>query len=85
MDFAKESINTLIQTNYCTFEESKELAIEAASYKCERAISLADCFVIALARLTGSSAVFAKKEKELLIEMKRRRFDVPISFLEDLV
>jgi predicted nucleic acid-binding protein len=85
MEFARESINTLIQTSYCTFEESNELAIEAASYKCERAISLADCFVIALAKLTGSTAVFTRKEKELTVEMKRKNFDVPVLFLEDLV
>lgn len=85
IDFAKESINTFIQTNYCTFEESNELAIEAASYKCERAISLADCYVIALAKHAGSTAVFARQEKELIYEISRKKFDVPIVFLEDLL
>ncbi|MGH9877468.1 MAG: PIN domain-containing protein [Nitrososphaerales archaeon] len=83
VSFAKESVTTFIQTNYCTFEDSHDLALEAGTYKCGRAISLADCYVIALAKLTGSTAVFAKREKEIVLEMGRKRFDVPIIFLED--
>ena len=82
---AKESVTTFIQTHYCTFEDSSDLAIEAASYKCERSVSLADCYVIALAKLRGSTAVFARRERELVAEMDRKEFDVPILFLEDLV
>jgi predicted nucleic acid-binding protein len=82
---ARESIRTFAQTRYCTFEESDELAIEAASYKCERAVSLADCYVIALAKLRGSTAVFAKREREMVAEISRKKFDVPVVFLEDLV
>ncbi len=85
VNFAKESVTTFIQTHYCTFEDSDDLAIEAATYKCERAVSLADCYVIALAKLRGSTAVFARKEKELVSEMRRKKFDVPILFLEDLI
>jgi len=40
-----------------------ELADEAALVKCERAISLADCFTIALARVYGCPALFAKRER----------------------
>ena len=58
-----------------------ELADEAALIKCERAISLADCFTIALARVYGCPAVFAKKEKELEREMERRPFNVEMLFL----
>ncbi len=85
MNFAKENVTTFLQTNYCIFEDSHELAIEAASYKCERALSLPDCYVIALAKLTGSTAVFARKEREIVAETARKKFDVPILFLEDLV
>ena len=85
MNFAKENITTFLRTNYCTFEDSHELAIEAASYKCERAVSLPDCYVIALAKLTRSTAVFARKEKEIIAEMDKRKFDIPMVFLEDLV
>ncbi len=85
VNFAKESVTTFIQTHYCNFEDSDDLAIEAATYKCERAVSLADCYVIALAKLRGSTAVFARKEKEIVSEMRRKKFDVPILFLEDLI
>ena len=85
INFAKESVTTFIQTRYCTFEDSDDLAIEAAAYKCERAVSLADCYVIALAKLRGSTAVFARREKEIVAEISRKKFDVPILFLEDLV
>ena len=85
ISFAKESVTTFIQTRYCTFEDSDDLAIEAAAYKCERALSLADCYVIALAKLRNSTAVFARREREMVTEIARKRFDVPILFLEDLV
>ncbi len=58
-----------------------ELADEAAMVKCERALSLADCFTIALTQVYGCPAVFAKKEKELEREMKRKPFKVRILFL----
>lgn len=85
INFAKESVTTFIQTRYCTFEDSDDLAIEAAAYKCERAVSLADCYVIALAKLRGSTAVFARREREIVAEISRKKFDVPILFLEDLI
>ncbi len=83
MNFAKENITTFLRTNYCIFEDSHEFAIQAASYKCERAVSLPDCYVIALAKMTGSTAVFARREREVIAEMDKRKFDVPIVFLED--
>lgn len=52
--------------------------------KCRRAISLADCYVIALAEKIKGCAVFAKKEKEIIKEIKRKSFAIPIIFLEDL-
>jgi hypothetical protein len=40
-----------------------DLAIQTGKIKCERAISLADCFCLALAHKTFCSALFAKREK----------------------
>ncbi|MDK2383538.1 MAG: PIN domain-containing protein [Candidatus Korarchaeota archaeon] len=56
----------------------------AGELKYDRAISLADCYVIALARTMDAAAVFAKREKELVREMERVPFDVNLLFLEDL-
>jgi hypothetical protein len=47
-------------------------------------MSLADCYVIATARTHGASAVFARHEKDLDAEIKRKRFDIDVLFLEDL-
>jgi len=52
--------------------------------KCRRAISLADCYVIALSEKIKGCAILAKKEKELIKEMKRKSFEIPIIFLGDL-
>jgi hypothetical protein len=85
INFARETMKTLLETHYCRIDDSDELAFEAAAYKCERSVSLAGCFVLALARLKGLTAVFAKREKEIIAEMSRKRVDVPVLFLEDLI
>ena len=58
---------------------------EGGRIKCYRAISLADSFVIALAKKIKAAAVFAKKERELQREIDKRPFDIDIIFLEDFV
>lgn len=59
--------------------------IEAGKIKCVRSISLADCYIIALAKILNATSVFAIKEKELEREVKRTPFDVPVVFLEELI
>ena len=54
---------------------------EASRMKCQRAISLADCFTIAIAKLYGCAALFAKRERGLDAEAARRAFKVPLEFL----
>jgi len=56
----------------------------AGAYKCGRTISLADCYVIAIAELQHATAVFARHENGLDEEIRRKPFDVSILFLEDL-
>jgi len=64
--------------------DSISTLIQAASvYKCERAISLADCFSLAQARWLNCAALFSRKEKDLLKEMAKRPFDVEIKFLHE--
>jgi hypothetical protein len=64
---------------------SDELDMAAGTIKCERAISLADCYVLGLAKLEGVTALFAKREKELEKEIEERAFDIPVQFLEDYI
>jgi hypothetical protein len=66
--------------------ESISPLIESASeYKCDRAISLPDCFSMSLAKRLSLPVLFAVREKELAKEIEKRPFDVEILFLEDLV
>ncbi len=63
--------------------EGKEVQLLAGEYKCKRAISLSDCFTMAAAKILGAPAMF-RKERELLEEIKKHKFDVEILFLEDM-
>ncbi len=67
-----------------TVEIVSGLDEEAGDIKCGRAISLADCYVIALAEALDATAVFARREKEIIREMERAPFGVNLVFLEDL-
>jgi predicted nucleic acid-binding protein len=65
--------------------DSDEIDMTAGACKCERAISLADCYVIATAMCNHASVVFARHERDLDSEIKRKPFDAEVVFLEDLV
>ena len=80
---SNEKVDKLLTSGYVTVEDISFFISEASKYKCERAISLADCFCLALAHKQLYSAVFARREKDLVIEMRKNPFDVEILFLED--
>ncbi len=80
---AGEKLSELISSNYVV-PYGEPLIFEAGKIKCERKISLADCHVIALAMKINGSAVFARREKELDKENKRRAFEVELVFGEEL-
>lgn len=82
--FARQSVNSFLRGQYASVVASNELDLIAGAFKCERTISLADCYVLGLAKLEGASALFARRENELEKETKRKPFDVPLQFLEDL-
>ncbi len=86
LDFntAKTKIETLLNANIVQVAVSRDLIPFTGKYKCERAISLSDSFVIGLAKYTGGAALFAKKEGEIKRELTRKPFDVPILFLEEI-
>jgi predicted nucleic acid-binding protein len=81
--FASEAVESLLRTNYVSVLSSDEVDMEAGRYKCSRAISLADCYVLAVAKNQNASAAFAKREEDITKEMRRRPFDVRTFFLED--
>jgi hypothetical protein len=74
-----------LKAQYASVTASDELDAAAGTYKCERAISLADCYVLGLAKLEQATALFARKERELEKEIKRKPLDVQVHFLEDYV
>lgn len=78
-----ERVNKLLASGYVSIEDTMPLVDAASKYKCERTISLADCFCLALAHKTSCNTLFARREKELIKEMKKKTFNVKILFLED--
>jgi len=83
--FALEAMETLEKTGFVKFHESTQLDYAAGMQKCARKISLADCYVFALAKEIRSAAVFARHEKDVSAELKESPPDVPVIFLEDLI
>jgi len=80
---SNERVDKLLASGYITTEDTSPLILDASAYKCERAISLADCFCLALAHRSLCRATFARREKDLAAEMQRKSFDIEIIFLED--
>jgi len=76
-------VEKLLASGYIIVEDLSALIIEASELKCQRAISLADCFCLALAQKISSKALFARREKDLVNEMKKQPFEAEIMFLED--
>jgi len=64
-NFADVCVNNIIVTKNITIDGSLNQARESGKIKCSRSISLVDCSCIALAKDTGTTAVFKHLEKEL--------------------
>jgi len=80
---SSERVDKLLESGYLVIGDTYSLIYSASRYKCERAVSLADCFCLALAHRSSCSALFAGREKDLVEEIQRKPFDVEILFLED--
>jgi predicted nucleic acid-binding protein len=80
---SNQRVNKLIASGYFRVEDTLRLIDEAAKTKCKRAISLSDCFILALAHKIVGSALFARKERELEDEMRKEPFNVNLVFLEE--
>jgi len=84
-EFARASTEMFLKAQYASVTATDELDAAAGAYKCERAISLADCYVLGLAKLEQAAALFARREGDLEKEVRRKPLDVPVHFLEDYV
>ncbi len=83
-EYAEHAIFTFLEGMFAEVVSSEELDQAAGRYKCERSISLADCYVIAAAKIRNASALFAEPETDLVREIKLHDFDVDILFLSKL-
>lgn len=81
--FAREAVETILRSGRVSVASSNEIDIEAGGYKCARSVSLADCYVLAVAKVLKGTAVFARREDEMNREARRKPFDVDVVFLEE--
>ena len=84
-NLASKKVTNLVNSGYFIIEDVENIIENSARYKCERKISLADCFTLGLAKYLSAPALFAVKEKEIINEEKKKPFDIHILFLEDLL
>ncbi len=83
-DYADRLVGSFLDGMYTEIVSSVELDLAAARYKCERSISLADCYVIAAAKLNSASALFLRQEEDLEKGVRSRGgFDVDVRFLTE--
>ncbi len=81
-DEAWARVEKLLASGYIIVDEASNLMEDAAVLKCERHISLPDCFTLALARKYKAIALFASREAELVREMEINPFKARIQFLK---
>ncbi len=78
-DIARELLNSIRGSVIVVAND--DLDEKAGDLKCSRSIYLADCYVIALAELIDGTAVFARREQEILKEIEKPSFNAGIVFL----
>ncbi len=81
-DTARRKTDNLIQSRTIEIVDDSFLLHDAARIKCGRAIALGDCYTIALAQKLKGTALFAHPEEDLDRENRKKRFPVPIAFLQ---
>lgn len=75
-------IRSLVDSGYFEVRETSDIFELAAKYKCERSLSIVDCYALALGKDLNIPVLFSRREKELAKEIKSKIFDVKIVFLE---
>jgi predicted nucleic acid-binding protein len=85
VDYAEEKIRSLMNSGMLNIYDSESLHLDAGKIKCNHAISIADCYIIASALNLNGRAVFSRREKEMVIEARKRSFDPPVVFLEEVL
>jgi len=60
------------------------IALVAGQFKCKYPIALADCWVLATAKVNGVPALFESREEEIAKRLSEIEQEVEVKFLEDL-
>lgn len=81
---AKKSVELLRKSNEIRIFASSGFLDLAAEMKCVRSISLVDCVTLALGEALSLPVLFAKRESELTVEMKKGPFKTKLVFLDEL-
>lgn len=84
-EHATSKIRALVASGYFEIKQTADILELASKYKCERSLSIVDCFALALGKELELPVLFSKREKELEKEIKIKPFDVRIFFLEDWI
>jgi predicted nucleic acid-binding protein len=82
-EVAWAKVEKVLGSGYIVVEDASGLMEAAASLKCERRVSLPDCFTLALADRMKIKALFASREAEIVREMENAPFRVELVFLEE--
>jgi len=80
---AKSVVNSIRESGYFKVHEVRGFLEAAARMKCDRTISVVDCITIAAGEALSIPVLFAKREKELDEELKKRPFKIELGFLKD--
>jgi predicted nucleic acid-binding protein len=64
---------------------SNSTALVAGQFKCKYPIALADCWVLATAKVNGVPALFESREEEIVKRLSKIEQEVEIEFLDELV
>ncbi len=80
---AQKKVEAFVNSNVIEIIPVRELLKEASRQKCERAIAIADCLTIALAKNINGKAIFYRKETELKNAIKKKPFEVELIFLSE--
>jgi hypothetical protein len=82
-ELARSKVDGFVRSNYVILTDMERLYPTAAEIKSERAIALGDCYTLANAKVTGSTALFAFREDDLDKELKKKPFDMRIQFISE--
>ena len=78
---ASAAVKALLNSSVLILEETPDLHIAVSRIKCERAISLGDCYTLAVSEITETRPIFVAREKDLGLEMDRKPFTFEPIFL----